>query len=72
MACNCNEICKDYENVGYFSTKSLNVKRCTICQFAYENMIANRCPCCNNLLRTKPHRPTKKRKIVMEIGVKRI
>lgn len=52
----------------FYSTKSKNVKRCSTCERAFIDLVAHRCPCCNQLLRKKARRPNKKTKLLMVVA----
>jgi len=44
----------------YFNHGYKNIKRCSVCQIGFSEINQNRCPCCNQLLRSTPRQ--KKRK----------
>ena len=52
----CKNICSDYRKTGIRSSQSKykhGFKYCSICE-VWITQTSNRCPCCNNKLRTRP------------------
>lgn len=62
----CKGICKNYKAVkekNSFSYYSNGFKRCSECEI-FINWNSYKCPCCNKVLRIKPHNTTCKTRIL--------
>ena len=65
---NCKGICKNYKVVkekNSFSYYLNGFKRCNECEI-FIDWNSYKCPCCNNILRIKPHNTTCKTRILKE------